>query len=619
MTISFEELKRKPITYTATNTRSKATVDTSPITESDNTKNMQKKLILALSGLAVLGATAIYIYKGGKSDNAVIDYAKENILNFADCIKSINKLSKEKRTNFEQASSTIFRKLSKIQNYVKTPKENITILQFLTANKKVKINSLPSFPNFVYMTGIEDDFAKSMTNILADVYEAKFKSRKYTQGYAKEFIEMMKELAQKTKAEEKTTFIHFENLGTLIDDINKPENKELLSEFKAIISANKDNNIVYFVNKNLNHELYPRKQINLEFMNSATSSAFKEELEQLADKGATEKSQLESDIIKELSVFMHKIDAYSIATNSDQNILLLNNSQGNLIDSLLERLTYITEDSHKKIITDGTIKDLVKNIKEEITKAQEYFTRTQNKTFVTIDNLETLLSKSDINAEEFKELSELFKTIKDNHITIVLPHSNSEKIKQLLSNNQFVKNVAFDKENLREYFFNYEALGKNGESFKQRLNMLSQLIDIEKSGQKMNNGNGIFLYGNAEKIDKAEMIIKNTLDVNFQELIYDPKQPFESIKKLVEIAEKCEADYPTTRKRTMIKLVDWEKLLTDEESQESRRMLGKFKQFVEHCSERYHTTVLLKTTRAMEEFEDASIASHRFETQFKLI
>ena len=624
MTISFDELKSKPIITPVAKTQSNSTENILLSILNTKDKNNRKKLALTLSGLAVLGITTFYMCKnrGRLSKDAtriIVDYAKDNIMNHSAMFQIINKLPKTDRQSFWKACSDITSKTSKLEVYSKNPKESIEILKYIFAGKKNNLKNFSDFPNFVYLTGLEDNFAKDMTHIINDVFGANFKTTRYTQGYAKEFIEMMKELSLKAKVNNKTSFIHFENLGVLVDDLNKPENKELLSEFKMLLAQHKDNNIVYFVNKNLSHEVYPRKQINLEFMNTATPSAFKEELEQLVENETIAKSQLETNIINELSVFMHKIDAYNIAKKSEVNILLLSNSQGNLIDSLLTRFISITEDVHKKITTDGTIMDLIKNINEQIIKAEEYFTRTQNKTFVTIDDFETILSKADINSDEFKELSELLKKLNDKHITLVLPNSNNNSLQQLLSDNKFVTKIAFDKDNIRKYFFNYEALGKSGESFKQRLNLLSLSIDIEKSGRKMKNGNGIFLYGNAEKIDKAETIIKNTLDVNFQESIYDPTQPFESIKNLVAIAEKGEADYPTTRKRTMIKLVDWDKLLTDEESRESCRMIGLFKQFVEHCSEKYHTTVLLKTTRAMEEFEDASIASHRFETQFKLI
>ena len=127
---------------------------------------------------------------------------------------------------------------------------------------------------------------------------------------------------------------------------------------------------------------------------------------------------------------------------------------------------------------------------------------------------------------------------------------------------------------------------------------------------------GLYFYTN-DVAEIAKNIIRNTLDVNFQESKYDPKEPFESIKKLVAIAEKGESQYPETRKRTMINLVGWEELLTHEEEHECRKMIARFKQFVEHCSERYHTTVLLKTARMLDDFETASIAAHRFETRIK--
>ena len=58
--------------------------------------------------------------------------------------------------------------------------------------------------------------------------------------------------------------------------------------------------------------------------------------------------------------------------------------------------------------------------------------------------------------------------------------------------------------------------------------------------------------------------------------------------------------------------------MTQYDCVEYRRMIGRFKQFAEHCSERYHTTLLMSTNYHLEDFEPASIGSQRFETLVKL-
>lgn len=147
-----------------------------------------------------------------------------------------------------------------------------------------------------------------------------------------------------------------------------------------------------------------------------------------------------------------------------------------------------------------------------------------------------------------------------------------------------------------------------------------ELLKIEQSGRKIPNRNGIFIYGDAPNFDKKDFVewFKKNVPANFEEITYDDTEPFESIKRIVANAENAEFVHKQTGKRTVLYIKEMDRLLTDEQSIESRRMIGRFKQFAEHCSERYHTTILLTTAYPLDEFEDASIASHRFETQIKL-
>ena len=88
---------------------------------------------------------------------------------------------------------------------------------------------------------------------------------------------------------------------------------------------------------------------------------------------------------------------------------------------------------------------------------------------------------------------------------------------------------------------------------------------------------------------------------------------------MVTIAKDAEDVFRLAGKRTILHLKDMDELLTAEETIENVEMIGRFKQFVEYCSEKYHTTVLMKTTKPLEDFEEASIASHRFETLIRLL
>ena len=147
-----------------------------------------------------------------------------------------------------------------------------------------------------------------------------------------------------------------------------------------------------------------------------------------------------------------------------------------------------------------------------------------------------------------------------------------------------------------------------------------ELLKIEQTGRKIPDNNGILIYGDAPNADKEEFVewFKNNVPAQVKEFTYNESAPFESIKKLVSIAEDAEKMYQFTGKRTILHLKDMDKLLTQDDCVENRRMIGRFKQFAEHCSERYHTTLLMSTNYHLEDFEPASIGSQRFETLVKL-
>ena len=169
-----------------------------------------------------------------------------------------------------------------------------------------------------------------------------------------------------------------------------------------------------------------------------------------------------------------------------------------------------------------------------------------------------------------------------------------------------------------------ELAAKGDSNFSKQQERISKtffkLLEVEQSDRKIPKQNGILIYGNAPSIDKTEFVdwFKKNVPAQVQEFTYDESKPFESIKKMVALAEEAEIAYRLIGKRTILHLKDMEKLLTAEETLENIKMIARFKQFAEHCSERYHTTLLMSTNYPLEDFEEASIGSQRFETLINL-
>lgn len=616
MTINFQELKQQPIFY---NKPINNFPDNNERHVNINDNKSNKKLLLALGGLAVIGASVLYFSRGKKpsSDTAekIIDYAKNNLFKYTDVKPQIELLSQNEKFVFRGAITKFKSKPLSFLKNLNNSEENINILDNLFALNEAKANKFGEFPSLLHFSGTDNATRKNVTKIMADFYGAEYKQTKYTKGYLKEFVETLQEYAKGKKP----SFLYIDDIEPLIEDLNKAENAEILNNFKNLLKS-KTNKTMCVVNKDIDNKLFERKQLNFNFIDSINTQDFSEELSKIADKEYHKSFMLDSEVLKAIGNYVKKINFMGITEKDYKyNILALADNKDNYIDKMFNIITNHTGDKFEKISLGSDLKVVIDSIKARLSKAQELFDRTEHKTFLYIDDFAETISKAKEDTAEFKELSELLNKAKDNHLTIIIDNKNEKQLEKFLANNSNVKYAGFDLESIKTNLFDFESFGKQGEMLKKRLDVIAGMLKIEQAGKKIPKQNGILLYGDADKITKAENIIKNYLDVNLKEAKYDPKQPFESIKKLVAIAEKGEEQFATTKKRTLINLVGWDELLTAEETLANINMIGRFKQFVEHCSERYHTTVLMKTAKPLEDFEEASIGSQRFETLIRLL
>ena len=622
MSISFQDLKSQPIltnTASAKTTHIKSVNDVSDSNSGINKKNnTAKKLALALSGLAVLGVSVIYFCRNKKKSpvittEAVTDYMQNNLLQTQDLNSYLDSFLPKERDLFAQILSELKEKQLSFANCIKNKENSIDFLNQLFAMNKAKSNNFHNFPSVLYFSKLNNNLRKNIAQIIADYYGAGYKQTKYTKGYLKEFIQTLEEYFNNTQ----TKFLYIDDIEPFIEDLNKSENIEFLNIFKNIIKKEK-NNTMLVLNKDLDNKIFERKQINFDFSDDINKFNFEKELTELAYKAQSKTLALDLDIAQDIKIYTDQRSSLGLSEKSSKNnIWLFENNKDNYIDKFMNTITSRTDDSYQKVSLGSDLKNVIAELKQRLLKSQEFFDRTEHKTYLYIDDIGSAIKDKE-NSPEFKELSDILKTAKDSHLTVILDKNNDSSFEKLIENNSQIKTTSFDLKKIRENLLDFESLGKGGNRLRQWLEIFTALLDIEKGGRKILNCNGILLYGDAQKIEKAQNIIKNTLDVNFKEAKYDPKQPFESIKKMAAIAEKGEAEYPRTKKRTMINLIGWDELLTNEELIENRKMIARFKQFVEHCSERYHTTVLMKTSRSLDDFEDASMASHRFETKIKL-
>ena len=131
--------------------------------------------------------------------------------------------------------------------------------------------------------------------------------------------------------------------------------------------------------------------------------------------------------------------------------------------------------------------------------------------------------------------------------------------------------------------------------------------------------NGILIYGESViKKDELYMWIKKQSNMRFAYSFYDPNNPQKSLDNLKrELSIAKEYDRYQNR-RTLIDISNFDRLLTDYHSPQSRRMIAQFKNLAEVASKEYSTTLIMSTDKNIDEFESAAIGAQRFDLQVEL-
>ena len=86
---------------------------------------------------------------------------------------------------------------------------------------------------------------------------------------------------------------------------------------------------------------------------------------------------------------------------------------------------------------------------------------------------------------------------------------------------------------------------------------------------------------------------------------------------LKKILKASELEYQKTGKRTIVEVHNLDELLTHK-TKENVRTIAHFKSFAELASEKFHTTILMRTDKPLENFESASIGPNRFLVKLKI-
>ena len=214
-----------------------------------------------------------------------------------------------------------------------------------------------------------------------------------------------------------------------------------------------------------------------------------------------------------------------------------------------------------------------------------------------------------------KDFGQIFKKIDNAHYDNTLKKQETETAKRKFNEAMAtVKGKKLKMVKIIEELEPKKALGLGNEvEQKDRLNrdFVLRLV-AEQEGKSIPITNGILVHGSSKE---KEGFIKWLLDSTgavIKRFKHDTKNPMKTIENIVDTAESAEKAFQHSNTRTILVVDDLDKMLTTHGDLKSRKLIARFKGFVEHLSKEYHTTLVTKTSKSLDTFEEASIGPNRF-------
>ncbi len=635
MPISFQNLKNQPIISENTHISVKkhpqlTTRSTEIVSEKDKNKKTTK-ILHSLGGLAVLGTASILIYKSLRKG----DLESKNMYSMKKINKFIKGLHRDTQTRLENHMQKRQLKNSIFVKALVAKEQEILPLEYLFMFKKLHLKNAPALPSIINLENIPSEKAPNITQILSGQYKTAYFSTKYTSGYMEEFLGTLTKVSQNAKENyknnKKYTFLNFENIDTFLTDLYKPNNKQHLNKFNELVSSNVNNRLIYVTNgkhkglESLQHmKLSFTDEIKtMDLFNDLSSfRSVESDIEGIKHNKIMEalSDYLDNSIVQTLSNFAWKQDK--------SNILFFDNATAKTTNQFLEKLQTIVDDKFVNIDVEKVgFKKLNEEILTELPKANDLFNRENKQTFIYLEGLEDLVSKTEKDAEDFIKFKEIIKNnIADSNLRLIIKNEKQNEVLNSLKSNgtlsfKFLKNPEF----FKLYAETRAKIDECDFSYIEKDDFIYQYVNLfvaEKSGLHGfgPGGNGILIYGPSDKTKVIANSIKKSLDVNYKEYDFLENGNTDFLKAvfdLKKIFKASELEYQKTGKRTIVEIHNLDELLT----RKPRRdviAIAHFKSFAELASEKYHITMLMRTDKPLENFESASISCGRFPLKLKI-
>lgn len=555
-------------------------------TSSQNQNNILIKGGIAISALAVGIGIVMLLCKKKPSNEIPIKQFYDNIASHLS--SDAQKMFKADFENMQLIFNPLQRK----------DKENF--IKFMSQIVEETYHPSAKLPNENILMFAKNlgDKTKDFTRILTGFGPNNFHTIKYSSKYKDIFIENFEKLADYTKhhKELKRTFFYIENDKEMIKDLTKPENKNILERFIAVIK-NPKHKFTCVLSDELKGENVP-KALNLNF----SSNNFVEENAIKNFKGFQFYDYSTNGLIEE----MNKIgsDMFMYTGNSIRFI----GDEEKFVEPFYQKLAQYPERRlSKEKLTVKTGDEIITQLEQKAKSADELYEATGVNSVLHIENYEDLRKLPCKNNKPFEE--------------------NYENIKNKFEHLNF---ITYEKGEIDTSLLNTELekagklLEKNfGPATEREKKVLKQIKTKVLMGHKFaqitgepNSFVGNILFeqstGNERKYIDA---IKKTIDGHFHELTYDPQKPCIMLRDLFDLANQSNEIFKKDGKRTFVIINNFEELVTQKGlTRERKDEINIFKQFMEANNEKevYKTVVIASLKGDIYEYNAPAIASHRF-------
>ncbi len=589
-----------------------------------------KGVLLAFGALGIF-ASAMYFLKKGKiptENNSKLNFinfehVKNTVVEQSDKLKNMSLVSTFNPLNLEtlsrQSSDSDFEKLYSLFRYEKLGIKSDT----------------PIFPDIIFLKG-DNTNAQGLGEIIASYFDSKINRVKYPEGKLDEFLQYLSKLAdeisQSSEKAPKRNFFLMDNFSKFIEDLENlgsEGEKGIFFEFlQKSFGENKTSIIANIADKSRFDEI-SASVMSVDFKDTINLQKVANDLEKMSDfKKNTfyiALSRIENKPQNMDYPFwcMH----YFSAETKKENIVLDGINQ-KLKQQFLKQLSAHASERFEAF-------DLsTLSLDELISAAQKYKTNfdiSGKDTILHLQNLEDFTSRYKTDSAEFKKLCDFLNSCYEKYnIRAVYDITDSKSLpKDLLGlkcGNSVLKipSLSEDFEKIQQGIlknideFDFSGIAK---SYVSELELYAKLLAMERiegltQGEAFTN---ILLYGKSKQaLDDIAGSIKKLFNLNNTQVDFDVKNPDASIDLIVKELKKAKELYEQTGKRTLLTVENLDELLVDTDSLTSRSRIARIKNITENSVKDYHTTIMIKTTKALEDFEEASIGEQRFGLKIKL-